>query len=168
MASDPVLSLATLLRDALQVAMSDADASPVRISFSPTSATPIDICCDDGEGDGQAWVSWINAKPIVTQGSAYTPCGLETEILFVLGISRCGHTIEDNGEIPTADELNGDFEKLTRDFQILRRALLCLFIPESGLDKGAYRLGDYDVHPLRGGCVVSTHEIHVRFDCSPC
>lgn len=158
-----IQSAACQLRDALYVAMSDANAKPVRISFSPTAATVIDICCSDDEGDGQAWIALIQVRP--TSNMNY-PCGTESEALFVMGISRCAHTLDEGGDPPSAEELNDDFEKLTRDYQIMRRAIIELFVPEMDLDKGDYRIGDYDVHPVRGGCLAATQELFVRFGCA--
>lgn len=155
-------SAACQLKDALYVAMSDADAKPVRISFSPTAATVVDICSSDDEEDGQAWVGLINARP--TSNDNF-PCGTEREVMFVMGISRCAHTLDDAADPPSAEELNEDFAKLTRDYKIFQRAITELFVPEMDLDKGAYRIGDYDVHPVRGGCLVATQELFVRFSC---
>lgn len=161
--ADPILGAAVLLRDALSLAMAECGAPSCRISLSPTSATPIDICCDCGDGDGQAWVSVIRAMPKATAAAGYSPCGFETEVLFVLGISRCAHTINDQGEAPSGAELNEDTAKLLRDYQIMLRAVLTHWVPEMDLDKQMYRVGDYDVHPVRGGCLAATLEVFATF-----
>jgi hypothetical protein len=166
--ADKLLCAAKGLRDALYVKMAECDAKPCRISLSPTSATPIDVCCDCGDGDGQAWVSIINAVPKFSEASGFTPCGFETEFLFVIGISRCSPSIDDLGNPPSAEDLNEATEKVTLDFQIMRAAI-ALYVTEEDVDKQMYRYGRYDVHPVRGGCQVSTHELYLNLGvCSPC
>lgn len=163
-----VLDAATQLRDALFVAMSDCDMPPCRISLSPTSATVIDVCCEcvteSGEpGDGQAWVSIIKADPIFSREAGFTPCGYETEVLFVLGISRCVPTMDDQGNAPSATELDEAAAKVWAS-QGMFLAAINLWVEELELDKEAYTLGTWDIHPIRG-CSVSTMELRWRYDC---
>lgn len=166
MTSNPVLNAAEQLRDALYVTMAECDAKPCRISLSPSSETPIDVCCDCGDGDGQAWVSIIGAKPLDSRMAGYAPCAIETEVLYVVGVARCAAKQDRRGNPPSAEQLDADTQKLMRDFQIMRKAFLGTFVSELGLDKQMYRLGDYDVHPVRD-CMVATHEFYVTFDNIP-
>lgn len=150
------------LKDALYVAMADCDAKPWNIFLAPTPAVVIDSCCEEEEGDGQAWVTLLQVRP--TSNDNY-PCGVESEALFVMGISRCAYTIDDQGNSPSAEELSAGFRKLTRDYKIFRKAVVELFVPEMKLDRNDYRFGDWDSHPVRGGCLLSTQELFVNFTC---
>jgi hypothetical protein len=167
---DILYRFACELRDALGIAMHDAGAPPLRLSLSPTPMVPMDICCseeDECEGDGQAWVHLIRARPKAPNRNL--PCGGETEVQFVIGIARCAHTITEEGA-PTGEELDEDTAKLYRDYRIMRRAIQGIWAPEMrqyGMEKDDWRLGDYNVHVVRGGCMASSHEVFVDFSCLP-
>jgi hypothetical protein len=150
-------SAACQLRDALYVKMAEAGVRPCKIFLSPTPATALDVCCSDDDCDGQAWVALINTKPI---GDARnnTPCAVQIEAMFVLGIARCAYTLDDQGEAPDAEQISENAVGVYRDFGIMRDAV-ALFAEEFGLFKNDYRLGDFDVHPVRGGCSAYTLEI---------
>lgn len=168
MAYNRILCAATALRDALYVKMAECDAKPCKIFLSPTAATPVGVCCNCGDGDGQAWVSIVSAKPLYDKKSGFAPCAVETEVLFVVGIARCSPTIDDQGNLPESDELNAATERLARDFQLIRAAFN-LFVAEEDIDNQMYRFGDWDNHPVAGGCQIMTHEIFVVLEnCSPC
>lgn len=160
--TSPVLCAAEQLRDALYVAMSDCGSKPCKIFLSPTPATPIDVCCSDDDCDGQAWVSVIGVRPTYNSADIH----VQDEVRFELGIARCAHTLDDHGEAPSAEDLNSDTEKLARDFGAMRRAMLKLFVVEAGVERGDYRLGEYDVHPVGGGCMASTHEFFLNLRCT--
>jgi hypothetical protein len=148
------------LRDALYVTMAEAGAKPCKIFLSPSPVTPIDVCCDCGDGDGQAWVSLINTRPVGNAQNNF-PCAVEIEATFTLGMARCAYTIDDLGNAPSADELNENFERMTADYRIMKDAI-SLFATEFGLFKNDYRLGDFDVHPIGGGCSAYSQYVYVN------
>ena len=169
MSQDILLDFACQLRDALLVAMNKADALPVRLSLSPSPLVPMDICCSDEEGDGQAWVAFLGTKPKAPNRNL--PCGGETEARFMVGIARCAHTVDDQGVAPSGVELDEDAMKLFRDYRIMRHAIQGIWAPEMqalhGMEKDDWRLGEYNVHAVRGGCMASSHEVLVDFSCLP-
>ena len=168
--TDILEDFACQLRDALLVAMDAADALPARLSLYPSPVVPMDICCSSEDGDGQAWVAFIGTKAKAPNRNL--PCGGEVEARFAVGIARCAHTVDDRGRAPSGQELDDDALKLFRDYRIMRHAIQGIWAPEMAaskyqLKKDDWRLGDYNVHVVRGGCMASSHEVFVDFSCLP-
>lgn len=169
--TDILEDFACQLRDALLVAMDKADALPIRLSLYPSPVVPMDICCsDEEEGDGQAWVAFLGTR--VKAPNRNLPCGGEIEARFAVGIARCAHTIDSQGVAPSGQELDEDALKLFRDYRIMRHAIQGVWAQEMAvskyqLNKDDWRLGDYNVHVVRGGCMASSQEVFVDFSCLP-
>jgi hypothetical protein len=165
MVTDDILyQFACQLRDALLIAMDKADALPVRLSLTPSPVPALDVCCSDDDGDGMAWVSMVRGRQ---KNALNQPCGSETEMLFLVGIARCSPTIGDDQMAPSGAELDEASMKMYRDYRIMRHAIQGIWAPEMQLEKDDYRLGDYSVHAVRGGCQAASQEVYVDFACLP-
>jgi hypothetical protein len=143
--------------------MNNAHVPPCKWFLSPTPATPIDVCCGGDDCEGQAWVAIVNSRPRYSTAGVY----ISDEVLLAMGIARCAYTLTKQGAAPTQDQLNSDTEKLMRDMQLMRCAVLDLYVPAMEMERGDYRFGDYDVHPVKGGCMAATQEVFVTVYCSP-
>ncbi len=155
-----------VLHNCFALALLEADAAPCRLSKVPTPVPALDLCCECGDGEGQAWVTFTKAVPTgdLQRG---TPCATMYEATFRLGVSRCVPTMTDEGEAPSADELNDATEKQMRDFLILRSAVCC-WAENLQLPNGAWRYGEYASQPASGGCQVSTLEVIARVSLGCC
>lgn len=135
----------------------DGFAVPVcRAFLAPGAQVPWDTCCDCGSGaEGQAWVAVERMYPAngLAQDTSPQRCHpREYAADVVVGILRCAHTVDDQGNAPAASVVSADAEKVARDRKILRDALLCGFVGEEG-DPGEFRLGVWQPLGPGGGCV---------------
>lgn len=155
------------LHDCFALALVDADAAPCRLSKVPTPVPALDLCCECGDGEeGQAWVSMSRVVPTGDLQRGH-PCATMYEVTFRLGLSRCVPMMDDDGNAPSAEELNLATDKQMRDFLILRAAACC-WAENLKLPNGGWRYGDYLSAPASGGCQVSTLDVIARVSLGCC
>lgn len=142
-------TMQTLL-DCAEQALNVCDRSVGRAFLAPGQQVAHDDCCD-----GQLWVRLISAfpsgRPFPNPDSAQ-PCGILLMALQLgLGIVRCAHTVDDNGNAPTPEELTEDTLGGTLDASILLSAIQCCELPLA-TDK-LIGLGTWTPSGPQGGCV---------------
>jgi hypothetical protein len=150
-----------MLHSCFALALLEAEAAPCRLSKVPTPVPALDLCCECGDGEeGQAWVSMNRVSPIGDDQRG-SPCATIYEVTFVLGLSRCVPTLDEEGNAPGADELNAATDKQMRDF-LLMRAAACCWADNLDLPNGKWRYGEWVAQPASGGCQVSTLTVFAR------
>lgn len=89
----------------------------VNVAFlAPGNTVAWDNCCDGEEGGGQLWVRVVSdvPRPQPTQ-----PCLITSVATRVgVGIVRCVHGLDNDGNPPTADEQSADTLQITEDADI--------------------------------------------------
>lgn len=148
------------LHSCFALALVEGEAPPCRLSKVPTPVPALDLCCECEDGEGQAWVSLNRLAPIGDDQRG-SPCATVYEATFVLGLSRCVPTLDDEGNAPGSDELNDATDKQLRDLVIMRNAACC-WADNLDLPNSKWRYGDWVAQPASGGCQVSTLTIFAR------
>lgn len=160
--------VAQIILDCALVALNDADAPPCKSFLSPSPNPVWDDCCACGRGrEGQLWVSTLGAEPILPFRGA--PCGRQFRVTFQVGLTRCAHSMGENGEVPTAAQINEDATKMFRDRKALFAALDCCVVDTLDLDMTQYTIGPWEVEPQQGGCQAQLVNFLVDLTlCSDC
>lgn len=112
-----------------------------------------DNCC---EGEGQLWVRVLQVYPTggpaapFPQQDVGQSCGV-AHLAAVLGVGvvRCVHTLDDQGDPPTGQEMTGDALGMTADMAILLGAIECCFIADR---RPTPRVGVWTPQGAQGGC----------------
>jgi hypothetical protein len=94
------------------------------VALAPGNTVAWDNCCgtgDDGSPAGQLWVRLISQVP---QPQPDQPGGIDgVQVRAAVGVVRCMHCLKDDGSFPTAEEMNGDTLRTTRDADTLLSAI---------------------------------------------
>lgn len=131
-----------------------------------------DNCCED---EGQLWVRLIEAYPSASgttpfpaQATNAQPCGIKILAARVaVGIVRCAHTLDDQGNAPTAEELTFDALGATADASILLSAIQCCDVLTRSPVQ-ALRIGRWTASGPQGGCVGGEWELVLGLDNCGC
>lgn len=94
--------------------------------LAPGEQVAWDDCCDDGGVGGQLWVRCLNVFPTgpFPQQDNDQKCGVRfTTAVLAVGVVRCAHTLDDQGNSPTAEEMNGDTLGIMDDMEDLFTAI---------------------------------------------
>lgn len=153
------------LLECLNSVLDECDAPVCRSNVQLGTDAVLDVCCagckcEPGEtpSEGQAWVRVDSITPSYSLGvpiSAPTKCPPHPLTVRVeLGLARCAHTMDDQGNPPCAADVTADAMKLSRDAHLLRQAVDCCF--SEGLDCDTYYAGDWTPLPVSGGCMGGT------------
>lgn len=145
------------LLDLLGVRLSAFGVPVCRAFVAPGAQVPWDTCCECGSGsEGQAWVAverFYPVAPFPQQDVGAQRCHpTEFAADIVVGILRCAHTVDDQGNAPSAPTVTADAGKVARDRKIALDALLCDFLGDDP-DPGTFRLGFWQPLGPGGGCV---------------
>lgn len=137
-----------------------ADERPVaRLHLSPGLTPAWDDCCA-----GQAYVRVAGMAGQTTPAAVACPAAMVTRL--VVGVIRCAHTLDDNGDPPTPEQLTEDTRNTTRDAALVLQALTCDLPNLSNVDRVA--LGEWTpVGPL-GGCVGGEWVVTIQHGLCPC
>jgi hypothetical protein len=132
---------------------------PGRAFVAPGQEVAWDDCCD-----GQLHVRLISLGPdnaLQTRKASGQPCGPEFWIATIgLGIVRCAHTVDDEGNAPTPGQISSDANDMTGDLTALLDAITCCIRPTS-------ITGWTPVGPL-GGCHGGEWVYTVRIPACDC
>lgn len=131
-------------------------AAPKRVFINPGIEVPWDNCCED---EGQLWARVTQRVPTATGRTAYPapatsgsncPPGIWATTIGV-GALRCAHTVNDNGDPPSAGEMTLDAVDMLQDAAVIEHAVTCCFNNSPAL----HRLNLTGWTPLgpEGGCV---------------
>lgn len=157
------------LLDCAVVTLDEAGFPACKAFLAPGPLPAMDDCCEcQNGGEGSLWVSYVSSQavnPFYGQ-----PCGRQFTVTFRIGLTRCAHTLNDNGSPPSAAELDADAAKIYRDRRLLLKAVTCCWADEVfDLDPGEWAIGAGDVLPTQGGCLGQTLEVLLRTsECSDC
>lgn len=102
------------LRDHVAARLAACGAPACLVSLQPGNTVAWDMCCEcGGDGEGQMWVRVISAvaKPASTQVNDVT----HLQVRVAVGVVRCMHGVDSDGNPPTAAEMDGDTLRMTRD-----------------------------------------------------
>lgn len=140
-----------LLGPLLQAVLAEVQArltEPVgRASLTPGAEVAWDDCCR-----GQLWVRVAETTPSGsgTQSGSRQPCGVHLwQVVLGVGVMRCAHVLDDDGEAPTPAQLTADTVATTRDRADVEEAITC------GMASLAEQVHLVRWDPLgpQGGCV---------------
>lgn len=128
--------------------------------LAPGAQVAWDNCCEEGGVGGQLWVRLVNIVPGWPQRDAAQKCAPRLyTATFGVGVIRCAHTLDDQGNPPTAAEMTGDATKINDDMEDMLSGIM------SNLEY-QYNLGAYEPLGPDGGCAGGEWTVSVRLQ--PC
>lgn len=167
--TDPLTAIANALLECVAERLAMCERAVCRASLVPGGQAVADQCCaceDDGvDGEGQLWVlvKGITAEP-VAPGMAN--CGFSFSAELEVGVFRCSIALQENGEPPTAQELQDEAEGMMLDAAIIRQAVVCCFPGAANLDPMDWMLGSAAPLGPEGTCAGWAQGLTVKFsDC---
>lgn len=110
-------------------AFEEAGTPPGRVELTPGNLPAWDDCCE-----GQLYLRVIeifpsgNPFPVFdsAQQGAAGKCAIKLMAVHLgLGIMRCAHTIDNDGNAPTPGEVTSDGNQMVDDMQILLDVIVC-------------------------------------------
>lgn len=129
-----------------------ADALPGLVFLAPGRTVAWDNCCDDDTGGGQLYLRVIRVYPSSSfpRVDDIGACGAGmVAAQLAIGTVRCAHSIDSEGEAPTAEEMTGDLLNELDDMVLLYEALSKTEdVP--GVIRAA--LGTWQPTGVQGGC----------------
>lgn len=147
-------------------ALTDCDVPAGRVFLAPGTTVPWDDCCENG---GQLYVRVVEAYPTAGPGAnfpgidAQQQCGVNLlAAQLAVGVIRCAHTIDDDGNPPSVEEVTVDALKTTLDMSILLNAITCCFGPK----RKHFKVNNWTPQGVQGGCVGGEWTLFVAI--SPC
>lgn len=130
--------------------------------LAPGAQVAWDNCCEDGSGSsgGQLWVRAVNVYPGFPRQENDLKCAprLYTAVLEV-GVVRCAHTLDDQGNPPTEQEMTEDTTRIMEDMEDML----------SGMNENfdwAHIVGQWVPVGPDGGCAGGQWSVSVRLQ--PC
>lgn len=121
-----------------------------------------DCCSDDGDGGGQLWVRVVNINPSLPfpRTDNEQKCGV-TFVAATLGVGtvRCAHTLDDQGNPPTGDQMTGDTNRLMDDMEDIFSGIVDNY-------EWHHKVGAYQPVGPDGGCAGGEWLVTVRV--KPC
>lgn len=116
------------LGPALQALLRKADADltacerPVNLAvLAPGNNVVWDDCCGDNNDGGQVWVRVISVLPQPTTSQA---CDIDSlQVRAAVGVVRCMHCLDSEGNPPDTTQMEGDTLATTRDADTLMRSI---------------------------------------------
>lgn len=139
----PTDRIGPVLRRIVDSAAATVTPAPGRVIHHVPGARPTWDQCDC---DGQIWGRIVSMIPGATQarGTA-APCGIiHWTVTLAVGIIRCIHTVDDNGNIPTPEEIDADGQQMLDDLAALEEAIKC--------DEDVLTMVSWVPHLQQGGC----------------
>lgn len=136
------------------------------VTIAPGQTVAWDNCCENG---GQLYVRAVEVFPTAGPGASFPAidsqqqCGVTLlAAQLAVGVIRCAHTIDDEGNPPTAAEMTADALGTTADMSILLDAIRCCFGPQ----QRHFKLSNWTPQGVQGGCVGGEWNLFVAV--SPC
>lgn len=131
--------------------------------LAPGAEVAWDNCCEgDGGVGGQLWVRLISVHPAAPfpRIDNEQKCGV-TFLAATLGVGvvRCAHTLDDQGNPPTADQMTGDTNRLIDDMDDIMSGIQTNYDWHN-------KLGTYTSVGPDGGCAGGEWTVTVRLQ--PC
>lgn len=128
--------------------------------LAPGEQVAWDNCCEDNGVGGQLWVRCISVSPGWPKNDTEQKCGvrLATATLGV-GVVRCAHTLDDQGNPPTGEEMTSDAVKLMEDMEDMFSGIVTNY-------EWHHNVGMYTPVGPDGGCAGGEWTVAVRIQ--PC
>ena len=128
--------------------------------LAPGAQVAWDNCCEDGGGGGQLWVRAVNVLPGWPRQDNEQKCGirLATAVLAV-GVIRCAHTLDDQGNSPTPAEMTSDTTRIMEDMEDMLSGVMENY-------EWTYTMGQWTPLGPDGGCAGGEWIVNVRVQ--PC
>jgi hypothetical protein len=127
--ADPI-GLAAELQRWLDCATEALDPPVGRSFIAPGLEVAWDDCCD-----GQVWVRLLQLIPLDqfnTRKASGHNCAVDVwEITAAVGVVRCVHSLNDDGQAPPPDAITLDGVQMAEDMQALMGAIQCCIQPGS-------------------------------------
>lgn len=137
-----------------------------RASMIPGPTAVADQCCECEDGvSGQLWVTVksITSNPVAPSMMA---CAWDYTAALEVGIFRCSIAMSEQGEAPTASELDDEATLQMLDASLLREAVTCCWPAAMNLENGTWSLGSWNAL-IGGGCMGGALAVTVNFsDCA--
>ena len=153
---DPVVPIVSGLLTCANDELERFGVPVCRAFWAPSGQIPWDACGKTADGaEGQLWVAVESVFPTdsfpspVAGAHRCTPSGYGLNLQ--VGVLRCAHTVDDQGNAPSAEQISSDALKVSNDRAILEQAILCCFVDED-TDPGMFRLGNWEPMGPGGGC----------------
>ena len=162
---DLLFARLTTLADCLDATLAHYDAPTCRTFIAPSGPPAWDVCCECHEGEGQAWLQVqrvFATDDFPTEQTGAVRCRpAEFAASVRIGILRCGATIDDQAEVPSAERLTADAFKVQRDRVAMYDALTCCFMDDA--EPGTFVIGAWTPLGPSGGCVGGSIEFTMQF-----
>lgn len=128
--------------------------------LAPGEQVAWDNCCEEDGAGGQLWVRCVAVYPGWPKIDNDQKCGirLATAVLGV-GVLRCAHTLDDQGNPPTAAEMTGDATRIMEDMEDMLSGVMENF-------EWHHSVGQYQTVGPDGGCAGGEWTVNVRVQ--PC
>jgi hypothetical protein len=145
--------LGPLLAAVLDCAARSLSLGVARALVMPGNSVVHDDCCE-----GQLWtrvVSVVGASALAVP--AMQPCLPLYQVRFGVGVLRCAHTVDDDGNAPTPAEMTADAFQSFQDRADLVRALTCCVPDLEAVKpyKKSMKIEDWLPGTIQGGCLDS-------------
>lgn len=154
MSRDYTPILAAILEEA-RLAL--AENPPARVELTPGLLPAWDDCCA-----GQLYLRVIEIYPTAGVGAAFPAidssqrgaglaCAVKLMAVHIgLGVIRCAHTVDDNGNPPTPAEVTADASEMLDDMSALLDVIVCQVPGVSGVMQ--VKLDRWQPQGVEGGC----------------
>lgn len=111
-------------------ALIEAGVPAGKTFLNPGLEVPWDNCCED---EGQLWVRVLQMYPsrtLPTPDQTAASCNpMFWTAQLGVGTMRCAHTVDDDFNFPTQQEMTSDALVMTRDAALLETAIRCCWQP---------------------------------------
>jgi hypothetical protein len=157
--------LAQGLLQCLCTALNSSIAGPVcQCCLHPGTLVPMDLCCDCGNGQGQAAVRIVSIYPTTNfpaQSFVTERCPASTlAVVLEMVVYRCAATLDEQGNPPSCPAMTNDALVAADDAGAMRCAALCCF---GQLDSDLrFVLGAWQPLGVAGGCHGGSMQITVE------
>lgn len=148
-------------------AFEEAGTAPGRVELTPGNLPAWDDCCE-----GQLYLRVIEVFPSlpfpqfdVDQKGAGGACAIKLlDVHIGLGIIRCAHSIDDDNNAPTPEEVTSDGFEMLDDMSTLLEVVVCQLEGIRGIMK--IKLDRWTPQGVNGGCHGGEWGVHLAVD--PC
>lgn len=165
--------MAAALLDCLCARLVDTIGGPVcQCCLRPSIAPPVnDVCCDCGEGQGQAAVQVVEIFPTedfprkgIRQFKGACGHNVTRAAELAMTVYRCVGTVDSNGNPPSCERVTADARKIDDDADAMWQAFACC----DWAGRRKILPGSWQPLPNQGGCGGGMMTVYVEISsCCP-
>lgn len=153
------------LLDCLSAALVDCNRPPCRVFLDVAKSPAWDECCDCTIGNGQAWVSVGEIRPMNTMLTGQmSKCNYEYEAIVEVGVLRCAVMPPEGDTMPDAIRITEQAREILQDRVAMVQAIQCCL----DIERDNWDLGEWNSLGPMGGCVGGEQRVHIRFSDPAC